>query len=718
MVKFVPEDETTMVRIRWACLAKVAGLSMVTAICFKAYFRMTMQLTTRLRPLYFDSPANESAPAIPSTNFSVIPDNNRDIHWFVHVTDLHISKFHDPRRTEDFRGFCRFLTSVVNPTAIIVTGDITDAKEANFHGSGQIVDEWSAYHQLVQDCRILSTTKWLDLRGNHDVFGVVSHKSSDNYFRDFSVQGQYHPRSYMETIERKGKTITFVAVDATPTPGLKRLFNFFGVVAREELELVKEFLSRSKESDYSIVFGHYPTAAVFTFGERSLRDLLNGRIYLCGHYHTAVGYVHRMYTRHANGLLELELGDWKDFRKYRIFAFDQGFLAFVDQTFHADKANVAIIVTKPKSSMFIAQGESLVGVRRSEFVRVLVFSDTQIHNVRLLLPGTEGSVLMTRQELSSVDESESPLFTAPWKPMDYGYGLHTLKVQVTLEDGSKVEEEHVFSLDGTQRNYDAGARFFLMVDLMPFTLMVYCVLTFFLIIGLTTVRIFSSSFGTLPVANKRKGKGKAKSSPEPEHTHGYNAWCSDFAEKLCCLVSADSIFKPLAAFLLYMSLFPWAICYVLKDRLGVIFIWGIFLLDDWTYSPPDLTFFLGVFMYVTNVFPFIWILSQAAQASVSETRNKEEDDEFRSHLHSQKVLSPSNILWFVYWLLLRHFGFCLILLVLFHNTWAFSCMYGTLAGFGPWGVGRIIFDTYLYTKALNLSPSDFKTNPKDPEEKE
>ena len=38
----------------------------------------------------------------------------------------------------------------------------------------------------------------------------------------------------------------------------------------------------------------------------------HGIVYLNGHLHTIVK---QLYIRHSNGLLELELGDWKDHRR-------------------------------------------------------------------------------------------------------------------------------------------------------------------------------------------------------------------------------------------------------------------------------------------------------------------------------------------------------------------------------------------------------------------
>ena len=51
----------------------------------------------------------------------------------------------------------------------------------------------------------------------------------------------------------------------------------------------------------------------------------------CGEGSGSISNCHRMYTMHPDtDLLELELADWKDNRRYRVIAFDQGFLSFAD----------------------------------------------------------------------------------------------------------------------------------------------------------------------------------------------------------------------------------------------------------------------------------------------------------------------------------------------------------------------------------------------------
>ena len=65
------------------------------------------------------------------------------------------------------------LKRVVAPAAIVVTGDLTDAKTADTSGSGQYLEEWREYDKIVRTAAGSDIT-WLDIRGNHDTFDVPS----------------------------------------------------------------------------------------------------------------------------------------------------------------------------------------------------------------------------------------------------------------------------------------------------------------------------------------------------------------------------------------------------------------------------------------------------------------------------------------------------------------------------------------------------------------
>ena len=68
-------------------------------------------------------------PKVPAhLNQPKFDDQIGGVAWFVHVSDLHISKFVDLNRPKDFLHLCQFINEIVKPQTVILTGDLTDAK--------------------------------------------------------------------------------------------------------------------------------------------------------------------------------------------------------------------------------------------------------------------------------------------------------------------------------------------------------------------------------------------------------------------------------------------------------------------------------------------------------------------------------------------------------------------------------------------------------------
>ncbi|GFR22426.1 transmembrane protein 62 [Trichonephila clavata] len=103
--------------------------------------------------------------------------------WFLQISDLHLSLFKDQSRGSDLKTFCSDTVSVIQPSVVLATGDLVDARTADLLGSRQYVEEWRMYQQILYDTGVTANTTWLDIRGNHDNFNVLSLDDKNDLFR-------------------------------------------------------------------------------------------------------------------------------------------------------------------------------------------------------------------------------------------------------------------------------------------------------------------------------------------------------------------------------------------------------------------------------------------------------------------------------------------------------------------------------------------------------
>ncbi len=414
-------------------------------------------------------------------------------------------------------------------------------------------------------------------------------------------------------------------------PGPNRISNFFGVMRKNDTRLLHRLIEQSGSSHHTLFFGHYPTSVISTSGSQNMRQILSDQIYLCGHLHTGFGMLTQLYNRHSTGLVELELGDWKDYRRYRIVAFDQGFFSFADASYHEESGNTIIVVTNPKDPRFVTAKEPYAAIRDTKTVRALIFSDIEIETVVLKLPDGDSFSVMTRDNITG------GLFTAPWDPSRYKTGLQELKIRVTLSDGSLVEESRPFSLDGSQQVFNSWAAVILSANWLRLTALLFYSLTLLIVIVLVISRI-------------------------------------TVLGGLSALARVNSIFIPLVASSVYWGLFPWALGQVLNNRLGLIFAWGILLVDDLTFCPPDFSFIIGLLMHITYTIPLILILVRRS------TRRTREQKSFCSRCGI--------------------FFFCILLC---YHCYSISSVYGNIVLLSPMAMGRVALAVYLLKRIRTVS---------------
>ncbi|CAJ0847953.1 2277_t:CDS:10 [Entrophospora sp. SA101] len=340
-------------------------------------------------------------------------DNKLDnLFYFIQISDLHISKFQRVGGTYHFLHFLSTVIPAISPSFVIVTGDLTDAKDSDLVTSSQYVEEWITYESALIESGIPAKRKefWYDLRGNHDCFNVKSWESEENFYKEYGIVKQ---KGFNFTVEKPFGNYTFIGLDACPKLGPARPFNFFGYYEIEDMDnLANKIHDASLNSNHIFLMAHYPTATTVygkTSKGESFHDLSRHiSVYICGHLHKlAWGLGERLQTYQPTDYLELELADMKEHAAYRVIAIDHDLISFVDlilplnqvplrnqpkpknnQTILPDRLAFppVILITNPKDSKFsMKHHEPVNRILDSTHIRLLIWSEYEIQNVTIYL---------------------------------------------------------------------------------------------------------------------------------------------------------------------------------------------------------------------------------------------------------------------------------------------------------------------------------------------
>lgn len=389
-----------------------------------------------------------------------------DVVWVVQLSDLHFS-VHHPERAQDFESIVGPTLAMINPSLVLITGDLTDGKSKDLLLTKQYKEEWIEYQNIMEDVvrrSGLNKSIFHDLRGNHDNFGVSSFGGPSDFFSKYSINGQLERNGPVDSIviqtgERK---LLFVGIDSTTSSGLRGPTNLFGHPTDELLSHLSSALrkwdSQSVEPITKISFGHFPLSfsAASSSGKR-LEDVFlmhSLSAYICGHLHTKFGknlkrrhefihplYPHKVIQFNANripsddrrdcsdGLTsvkefwEWEMGDWRKSRAMRILAVDRGHISFIDIDFKLGAKNTIILPTFPLDSRFMAASYhkhscDSMDLSLYETIRVLVFSASPIMSVVARIydsrPGDLLVVVETSLRKLESTSSRGDLYFAPW----------------------------------------------------------------------------------------------------------------------------------------------------------------------------------------------------------------------------------------------------------------------------------------------------------------
>lgn len=594
-------------------------------------------------------------------NLMVMGDSLDHLMWFMQISDLHISYFSDRERVEQLKEFCSVNIRAIKPNLVLATGDLTDGKTANGFGSRQIEEEWRIYKDVLSATGVLAITTWLDIRGNHDNFDVISANTSENYFRKYSVQGSTHPRSYLHQHRVGNDTYSFIAVDACLEPGPRRPFNFIGLLNEKEMRALYDYEAQARQSNATIWFGHYPTSAVYSASPGIRHLMRNGIAYLCGHFHTIGGWVPHMYALQKSGVLELELGDWKDSRLYRVAAIDHGLFSFVDMK-HSKWP--VILITNPKHALYFVPNEAPVSrILHSTHIRILAFSPSPI---------TKVAVRIDDGEWQFCRRVNGPLYVLPWKPESLAGSIHQIEVEVQDQSGRRNSILQPFSIDGSRMSFDLLPRMLLMSRLSVFIQVLLGLSLLINVLPLCWIRIMHHYVKAGKLARPR-----------------YSSSCARcFMRKMWLVSTVNRIFYPLVVMAIYIPIGPWFIGYIIENHVSVCFAWGMFV--NGTFLPGGFTFVYAVLHLWTFNFPLMLILARCL--------------EYRYEQLQRAVLPPSLPAY-----VFRQLPMLLLLLFNCYVAYLTIPTYGTLAFFmNPIKTWSVIAAVILWQLAIHMPEHCFR----------
>nr|XP_002129413.1 transmembrane protein 62 [Ciona intestinalis] len=516
----------------------------------------------------YSVPVNEWKEAKPP-----YPSNTDDnIFWFVQVSDIHISKFIDPKRVPDFTSFCSQTLDVIQPKLVLVTGDLTDAKMRNRVGSTQYKVEWETYNKILRDTDVTNRFLWLDVRGNHDTFDVQSKDSLNNYYKKYSGdKGKLTTKPY-DLILPFGN-YSFIPVDATMTPGPKRPFNFIGHLDRARLQQLQLEGESRKSSNLTVWYSHYPISSINSASPPSLENIVGqtGDLYLSGHFHDFRGLAPHQYAMHSQGFLELEVADWMNNRRFRIVSVDHDITSFTDAT-HGQWP--IVVITNPKQSTFMIPKHEPIGrIAKSSHIRFLIFDHSDITHVSLSI---DGKLLDEKPQ-----NIKGPLWACRWYPDQYESGNHILRIHVQDKLGNTKDVSSQFTMDTSWSNiHDVASILVLLTNFSSLCQVAFVLAAVFVLSVLIVIKQYGAP---LPLPSG-----------------------SSWPFKLRVLLSDNFTFAVLFLFILNLLIGPMFIGNLLTDKVGVAFVYGL-LIDGHIYSEHMLYLygFITIVLFFTPVVAYL-----------------------------------------------------------------------------------------------------------------
>jgi VCBS repeat-containing protein len=381
------------------------------------------------------------------------PDSSR-MFWFLQASDLHIG-MSGTNDTTSLQWLVTTARSVINPSFIVVTGDLTDSTNGNWLGipNGPYQAEWDQYKSILTSAG-MNAGFYYDLPGNHDAYSDAAFA----YYRANSVQGRATGGTQVSwTRTFPFGTYHFLGVNSAGNDGrafsITSPYGDYAGLDGTELTFINQALSANTSAVLTFAFGHHPVSNTgnsqdtwLYYGHQEFVQALGTRsvsTYNYGHTHKTSQELFK-----GNSYTGLMAGDGLYYYNvaslskdsptgYSLVAVDANGVSSIT---NAVSAWPLLLITSPLDK-YVGSGVNpyayTVPAAGTNFVRALVFDSGAISQVRFRIDSSATWYVMSRVATGS------PVWQGTWDASALAAGNHTIEVQAagttTVTDAVTVE---------------------------------------------------------------------------------------------------------------------------------------------------------------------------------------------------------------------------------------------------------------------------------------
>ena len=370
------------------------------------------------------------------------PANDR-IFWFIQTSDTHIGTS-GSQDSNNLSWIVNQARQVIDPSFILVTGDLTDSTDANWLGwpDGPHQAEWDAYKNIIASSGI-PEDQYYDIPGNHDAYN----DQDFSYYLNNSIHGRATGRTQASFVRTLGfGTYHFLGINTADNTGdgfsLTWPFGDYAGLDSSELSFISTEMAKYPDSDLTMVFGHHPLFdtgnADDTYVYYGLPSFLS---FMDQSYSSLYGYGH---THDASEAFYVpDAGQHEGFHYFNVASLgksssNQYTIMAIDCNGLSSKINTvgswpAVLITAPLDEGLggLNPYGYAVPAAASNPIRALVFDANTVTSVQYRVDGSTSWFPMNRVA------ANPRLWEALWDAASLAAGLHTLEVKASSASGTK-----------------------------------------------------------------------------------------------------------------------------------------------------------------------------------------------------------------------------------------------------------------------------------------